>query len=226
MKKILFALMAVVLCVGLIGGAFAYFTDTQTSSNNVFAAGDVKLFLSNDGTNFYSTPPGNVVIGNTTSMAPGHDSGPYTVYFKNEGSIGGLVTAKVSYNNTTMGDAFAQMLIVDQAYSNLNGNALAANVAGYWAEQIVDKNAVSWVTAVGNGWVVADGTSVTGFYPTIYGLQTITLAFTNGYNGPSVTLDPNAVQWDQMYIKLASSADNTYEDFGITIAVTATLTSN
>jgi predicted ribosomally synthesized peptide with SipW-like signal peptide len=61
MKKILFALMAVVLCVGLVGGAFAYFTDTQASSNNVFASGNIQLSMANINGTF--SHDNNVVIG-------------------------------------------------------------------------------------------------------------------------------------------------------------------
>jgi spore coat-associated protein N len=53
-KKMLFTLMVCVLCAGLVGGAFAYFTDSATSSSNTFTAGTLDLQLSNDGTNFYN----------------------------------------------------------------------------------------------------------------------------------------------------------------------------
>ena len=43
MKKILFSLMAVVLCLGLMGGAFAYFSDVETSEDNTFSAGTIDL---------------------------------------------------------------------------------------------------------------------------------------------------------------------------------------
>lgn len=39
MKKILLGLMSVLLCVGLMGSAFAYFTDVATSTGNTFTAG-------------------------------------------------------------------------------------------------------------------------------------------------------------------------------------------
>jgi len=43
MKKLLFIAMACVLCLGLVGGAFAYFSDTETSTGNVFTAGSLDL---------------------------------------------------------------------------------------------------------------------------------------------------------------------------------------
>lgn len=44
MKKILFSLMTLVLVVGMIGaGAFAYFSDTETSTGNTFTAGTIDI---------------------------------------------------------------------------------------------------------------------------------------------------------------------------------------
>jgi len=40
--------MAVVLCLGLMGAAFAYFSDTETSTGNTFTAGTLDLVLSDD----------------------------------------------------------------------------------------------------------------------------------------------------------------------------------
>ncbi len=49
MKKILFSLMTVALVVGLVGaGAFAYFSDTETSAGNTFTAGTLNLQVGND----------------------------------------------------------------------------------------------------------------------------------------------------------------------------------
>jgi len=44
MKKIIFSMMTLVLVIGLLGsGAFAYFSDTETSEDNSFAAGTLNL---------------------------------------------------------------------------------------------------------------------------------------------------------------------------------------
>lgn len=48
MKKILFSLMAIVLAVGIVGaGAFAYFSDVETSSGNTFTAGTLDMQIAN-----------------------------------------------------------------------------------------------------------------------------------------------------------------------------------
>jgi spore coat-associated protein N len=44
-KKILITVMVLVVCVGMIGSAFAYFSDTETSTGNTFTAGTLDLVL-------------------------------------------------------------------------------------------------------------------------------------------------------------------------------------
>jgi len=77
-KKILFVLMACVLCIGLVGGAFAYFTDTETSSTNSFTAGTLEL----DGTGI--TGASAITID---CMAPGDVTGEYVITIKNAGCL-------------------------------------------------------------------------------------------------------------------------------------------
>jgi predicted ribosomally synthesized peptide with SipW-like signal peptide len=80
MKKILLLLMAVVVCVGLIGAAFAYFTDTQSSAANSFTAGTVKLTLSGDlanGISLGNMAPGDTYTGNINVT----NSGTLPVWF-------------------------------------------------------------------------------------------------------------------------------------------------
>ena len=78
MKKILFTLMTVVLCLGLVGGAFAYFTDTATSTTNSFTAGTLSIDNSQiTGAVAFTIP----------NMAPGDVTGDYVVTILNDGSI-------------------------------------------------------------------------------------------------------------------------------------------
>jgi predicted ribosomally synthesized peptide with SipW-like signal peptide len=78
MKKLLFTIMACVLSLGLVGGAFAYFTDTETSSTNSFTAGTLTL----DSAGIASATP--IVI---SCMAPGDVTGEYVITIKNTGCI-------------------------------------------------------------------------------------------------------------------------------------------
>ena len=65
MKKVLIALMAVLITVALAGiGTYAYFSDTETSNGNTFAAGTLDLNV--DGGNT------NVVKFTVTNMKPGN----------------------------------------------------------------------------------------------------------------------------------------------------------
>jgi len=77
-KKILFVLMACVLCIGLVGGAFAYFTDTETSTTNTFAAGTLDL---ND------VGITDAVEIELPCMAPGEVSDAYVITIENNGCI-------------------------------------------------------------------------------------------------------------------------------------------
>jgi len=79
MKKILFSLVISVACLGLIGGALAYFTDTETSEGNTFTAGTLTLLLDDN--------PFNV-----TNMAPGDTNTAY-LEIKNDGSLDMLFRA-------------------------------------------------------------------------------------------------------------------------------------
>ncbi len=108
MKKILFTVMAVVLCLGLMGAAFAYFSDTETSSGNTFTAGTVDLNI---------TGQTSITL---TNMAPGASaSGNITV--TNVGTLAGslyatswYVTADLDPNPTPdmIDDAVAKMLLI------------------------------------------------------------------------------------------------------------------
>jgi len=86
-KKILITVMAVVLCLGLMGAAFAYFSDTETSSGNTFTAGTLDLVLSDDD----ETDLDGVTA---TWVSPAHwapgDTVEATLRIKNIGSIGSV----------------------------------------------------------------------------------------------------------------------------------------
>ncbi len=57
MKKILLSLMTLVVVAGMIGGgAFAYFSDTETSTGNTFSAGTIDIAVSDDGGTIFENP--------------------------------------------------------------------------------------------------------------------------------------------------------------------------
>jgi predicted ribosomally synthesized peptide with SipW-like signal peptide len=105
-KKILFVLMACVLCIGLVGGAFAYFSDTETSEDNVFTAGtldlqvdknpdgSVKEWVDDSDSNF---PTYNNIYGALVDALKPGDTAHTIVGIKNAGTIDG--TAYLTFTN-------------------------------------------------------------------------------------------------------------------------------
>jgi predicted ribosomally synthesized peptide with SipW-like signal peptide len=102
MKKLLFVLMACVLCIGLVGGAFAYFSDTETSTGNTFTAGTLDLKIDVDptsGVTWEDGPLGAINDDSTlndmiNNMAPGDSiSGNFGI--KNDGTIEGVADFKL-----------------------------------------------------------------------------------------------------------------------------------
>jgi len=69
-KKLLFAIMAIVLCVGLVGGAFSYFTDTVTSNSNTLQAGTLDIQIANPG-GTYGNGPVTASFVSPSGWAPG-----------------------------------------------------------------------------------------------------------------------------------------------------------
>ena len=84
MKKILGLAIAIVLIIGAVAGAtWAYFSDTETTSGNVFAAGMLNLKLRDDNE---TDQDGVTASWYNTNMAPG-DSCSGWVDLKNSGTI-------------------------------------------------------------------------------------------------------------------------------------------
>ena len=82
MKRILGLTIAVLLLIGMTGiGTWAYFSDVETSTGNVLAAGT--LDLKTDDVNGVS----QTLLA--TNMRPGYIVGPETIILKNSGSVQG-----------------------------------------------------------------------------------------------------------------------------------------
>lgn len=86
MKKILFALMAVALCLGLMGGAFAYFTDVEKATDNTMSAGTLNIHISDDNTTFGNDPV-TATFDSPDGLYPGEEFETDPVYIKNVGTI-------------------------------------------------------------------------------------------------------------------------------------------
>jgi predicted ribosomally synthesized peptide with SipW-like signal peptide len=102
MKKILFTLMACVLCLGLVGGAFAYFTDVESSTGNNMSAGTLNMQIAQDGGGWTDSP---VVAGfsSPVGLAPGDSWATIPIYIKNVGTIP-IQRVYARFSNLTYGD--------------------------------------------------------------------------------------------------------------------------
>ena len=91
MKKILFSVMGVVLCLGLMGGAFAYFSDVETSEDNTFTAGTIDLALNGEN-------PKTGPIFTFSDIKPCEELAPITIRLENVGNNEGVLYTCIKYN--------------------------------------------------------------------------------------------------------------------------------
>ena len=70
MKKFLMLAMAVVLALGMMGGAFAYFTDVETSTGNTFTAGTFDMKIKESGSGVWEDGI-NIPVWHMEGMEPG-----------------------------------------------------------------------------------------------------------------------------------------------------------
>jgi len=86
MKKILGLTVAAFLVIGLVGGGtWAYFSDTEESTGNVFSAGTLDLGLANSGG---SNPTGSTTATFAASaLEPGSTAGSGILYVNNAGNM-------------------------------------------------------------------------------------------------------------------------------------------
>jgi spore coat-associated protein N len=86
MKKILGLTVAAILVIGLVGGGtWAYFSDTEESTGNVFSAGTLDLGLDN---NYNQNPAGSTTATfGASALEPGSTAGTGTLWVNNEGTI-------------------------------------------------------------------------------------------------------------------------------------------
>jgi predicted ribosomally synthesized peptide with SipW-like signal peptide len=103
--------MACVLCLGLIGGAFAYFSDTAASNANTFYAGDVDITLSGslaDGVTLDDMAPGDTVTGTLYVTNTGSLPIWFSGYLANDWaqSIGGFIDKFTVKVTTIPGDFY------------------------------------------------------------------------------------------------------------------------
>jgi predicted ribosomally synthesized peptide with SipW-like signal peptide len=85
MKKILFLSLVCILAIGLVGGAFAYFTDVEYSTGNTMGAGTLDIQIG-DNDEGYSNSPVSATFNSPINLAPGQTFTTNAVYLKNVGT--------------------------------------------------------------------------------------------------------------------------------------------
>ena len=116
MKKILFSLMTMVLVIGLVGGgAFAYFSDTETSTNNNYTAGTLDLEVNNE------NPWASAIWTSPDNVAPGDPEVVVTVVLENSGSIGSKLVGVRGIDLTE----------IDNGWNEAEGPGSNNNIADY-----------------------------------------------------------------------------------------------
>jgi predicted ribosomally synthesized peptide with SipW-like signal peptide len=111
-KKFLILALTMILALGLMGGSFAYFSDTETSTGNTFTAGtlDLQVVSPYGGQPYGGFPPTQTYNGsnipgiNLSNVAPGDPPIVWRMHVNNIGSINGMLSIHFNviadYENT------------------------------------------------------------------------------------------------------------------------------
>ncbi len=129
MKRILGLMVAIMLLTGMTGiGTWAYFSDVETSTGNVLAAGTLDLKTNDiDGVS-------QTLLA--TNMRPGDTVGPETITLKNSGSVPGAsldlaftyIESDSSPNPVNL-SADATAAVVEVTTLNYGGSSLLGSVS-------------------------------------------------------------------------------------------------
>jgi predicted ribosomally synthesized peptide with SipW-like signal peptide len=246
MKNIWMSILVIGVTAGLLGtGTYAYFSDPETAKNT-FSAGSLDLQLSDDGITYVNDPIDPLI--ECKNMAPGDESVEKTLYFKNAGTMDGIVIVGISYvehddpldddpsyeyavayngpgSNDMSADDFAKHLWVTEATLDGGPN----NIVYYWALQVVDDAyGHDWAAAIAaeavydpdGGVNVPDGNEL----PTAFGLAQITLHFWDTYQGADVPFTPGDVHYETLKAQLDPNVGNDYQFDGIYLIIEPTIT--
>jgi len=144
MKKVLIALMAVLITVALAGiGTYAYFSDTETSNGNTFAAGTLDLTVDDQ-----DDP--DVVSLTIEDIEPGW-SERYSWILKNVGTIAGqpsLEFSAITNNENTVTEPEDGAAGENGGEPGELGDVLRMNI--YWRQGSGSWNYISSVTYCGD----------------------------------------------------------------------------
>jgi len=177
MKKIIALAIALIAVIATLSvGTFAYFTDTQVSTGNVFTAGTLDLGLNNTGT---GNPTGDTTATfSASTWTPGSTTGAASLYINNAGNVAmGHVYVTFTYGTNATND---DGTILTSVPAGVNGNAATVSFAGH-------------TTGSGaTGLVEVDGGVVVGILLTSGGSSydspvTVTISGNGGGSGATAT---------------------------------------
>jgi len=160
MKKLLFSLIAVITVIGLVGGAFAYFTDVENSNDNVITAGTLDMQIQDND----EGPLDGAVVASFNSpsgLAPGQEFTTDPVTFSNVGSIDiRYIFGKFDVTSVTEPGMAQQIVLKSYAQKSSNGAWVGADdetlVDGWWVESFDTTNANAYL----NYWGLPEDGSI------------------------------------------------------------------
>jgi len=158
MSRILISFMTIALVGALIGGGvYAYFSDTETSTGNVFTAGTLNLALtdaSDDGTE------SETATWVFSDIAPGTPGGGARLTITNAGSM----TGYLDLSSVTVTNAENYDLTTDEAEAAVDGDTSDATGGGELGANLLVQ---IWIDADNDGLVGGGGGTLTeeSIYP-------------------------------------------------------------
>jgi predicted ribosomally synthesized peptide with SipW-like signal peptide len=236
MKKVLFALIACVLCAGMVGGAFAYFTDVEKSTANAASAGTIDIQLAdNNETTF--TDSGVTASFSIGPLAPGQSLTTNAIAIKNVGTLAisevyarfaGLTETDGTPGNiegVTPGKCDISKYLILQNYQE-SGNGVdwfVEDFTGIAGEANANDYIAYWNGTDGSGWnagagagldedgaiSLADLVAVNAFGSGDH-LTTFRL-FDGGNYTPAPCLPAGAIVYVKFTFKLLESVPNSYQ---------------
>jgi predicted ribosomally synthesized peptide with SipW-like signal peptide len=158
LSLVLTGILALCLLAGIAGGTWAYFSDTEASSNNQLVSGTLDL-KTNDA-------DGVTRSLQATNMKPGDSVGPATIHLKNTGSLDGS-TLSIAFNytecdgtnppaypvNKTADETAAVIEVLTLSYggSDLLGSVSDSNNNGYKDVQDLKNASLSGLAGIAAG---------------------------------------------------------------------------
>jgi len=123
MKRILIAIMSIVLVAGLTGGAFAYFSATEEDAANTYTAGTLTMEVNT----------GDAWTIDIGPMAPGTATTPVEIPIENTGNLTGDLYMKITPASTS---GISTLITVNcevdsAAVTDINGVLLSAQPSTY-----------------------------------------------------------------------------------------------